>query len=140
MWTRWNMPNTLGCIDGKHIEIKKPANSGSLHYNYKGPFSLPVLILASPFFFLGMVPSVAHNMMKPFSGMDCRLNAIFNYRLSRCRRLIENVFGMLALKWRILLSAIEARPETADWIVKAAFAYTTLSWKSTPIMTKAFGG
>uniref|UniRef100_A0A915EAL4 Uncharacterized protein n=1 Tax=Ditylenchus dipsaci TaxID=166011 RepID=A0A915EAL4_9BILA len=27
---------------------------------------------------------------------------------------------MLALKWRILLSGIEARPETADWIVKAA--------------------
>uniref|UniRef100_A0A915DR31 Uncharacterized protein n=1 Tax=Ditylenchus dipsaci TaxID=166011 RepID=A0A915DR31_9BILA len=27
---------------------------------------------------------------------------------------------MLALKWRILLSGIGARPETADWIVKAA--------------------
>uniref|UniRef100_A0A915E3H5 DDE Tnp4 domain-containing protein n=1 Tax=Ditylenchus dipsaci TaxID=166011 RepID=A0A915E3H5_9BILA len=60
-------------------------------------------------------------MMKPFSGHGLSLERrIFNYRLSRCRRLIENVFGMLALKWRILLSGIGARPETADWIVKAA--------------------
>uniref|UniRef100_A0A915D812 DDE Tnp4 domain-containing protein n=1 Tax=Ditylenchus dipsaci TaxID=166011 RepID=A0A915D812_9BILA len=59
--------------------------------------------------------------MKPFSGHGLSLERRrFNYRMSRCRRLIENVFGMLALKWRIVLSGIEARPETADWIVKAA--------------------
>uniref|UniRef100_A0A915DW64 Uncharacterized protein n=1 Tax=Ditylenchus dipsaci TaxID=166011 RepID=A0A915DW64_9BILA len=53
------------------------------------------------------------------------------FRLSRCRQLIENVFEVAHPS-----IGIEARPETADWIVKAAFAYTTLSWKRTPIMTQ----
>ncbi|XP_031333930.1 protein ALP1-like [Photinus pyralis] len=169
---RWNLPHTLGALDGKHIGIQCPAKSGSEYFNYKKHFSIILLALCHahynftyinvgaygsqsdggvlansalgealqsgdlpipsedflpnsrikiPYFFVGGDAfTLMKHLMKPFKGLHLTLEQnIFNYRLSRARRVIENCFAILVTRWRIFTRTITASPSTVDSIVKA---------------------
>jgi len=60
-------------------------------------------------------------MMRPYPrarNLNIR-KKIFNYRLSRARRVIESAFGILVARWRIFRKPIIATIRTAIRIVKA---------------------
>lgn len=53
------------------------------------------------------------------AGAEQHKRRVYNYRHCRARRVVENAFGILVTKWRILRQPIIARVESVHAIVKA---------------------
>jgi hypothetical protein len=66
------------------------------------------------------------NLMKPYSktGLS-HSERIFNYRLSRARRVVENAFGILLWRFRVFSRPIELKPDTVDKVIWALVVFTT---------------
>ncbi|XP_064111469.1 uncharacterized protein LOC135218961 [Macrobrachium nipponense] len=85
------------------------------------PTTLPRCPEAMPFVFIAddAFP-LLDNLMKLFAHSNLtKSQAIYNYRLSRGRRIVENVFGIMSARFRVLLSTIIVSPAKASIIVMA---------------------
>ena len=166
----WNVPHALGALDGKHVALKKPKNTGALYHNYKEFFSIVMLALVDgqykfrwvdagtagscsdaqifnasqlkrriedgrigfpdpapitqggrdvPYFILADDAFALKTwLMKPYGRrMLTREEWIANYRISRGRRVVENAFGILVSRFRVMRTTIELPPETVREVV-----------------------
>ena len=59
---------------------------------------------------------------RPYPGKLAEQERVFNYRLSRARRVIENCFGILAARWRIFSTPIEVSVVNAEGYILAYIA------------------
>ena len=159
----WNLPQSMGAIDGKHVVLHCPRNSASEYFNYKNTFSnvLFALVYANyNFMFVdtgcqGRISDIgvfmntelykkletksfclpqpvplnarekvfhtfligdeafplSDNLMKVYPGQhpNGSKERIFNYRICRARRVVENVFGLASSVFRVLPSASGTR-------------------------------
>lgn len=182
-WEIWNFQNCLGALDGKHVLIQAPANSGSEYFNYKKSFSIVLMALVDANYKFIMVDVGAYGknsdggifahsamgkkfeekklnvpndtflpgtiievpyvivgdeafplkpyLLRPYPGksLDTDDKRIYNYRLSRARRVVENAFGILTQRFRIYNRRIQAKPQYADFIILATCVYIILSRK-----------
>ena len=88
------------------------------------PRALPGTSTVVPFVFVGDEAfPLRTNLMRPFPGRYLpEPETVFNYRLSRVRRIIESTFGIHAARWRMFRQPIIAAPEHVVLFTKAAIA------------------
>lgn len=83
--------------------------------------NLPGTYMDFPYYFVGdSAFPLKNNLMRPFPGHNLPEDKDkFNTMLSKARVHIENAFGILANRWRILHTTINMCPKNADKIVLA---------------------
>jgi hypothetical protein len=63
------------------------------------------------------------DIMKPYASRHLTTEQrLFNYRLSRARRVVENAFGIMCNRFRVFLTTIALAPEKVQSLVLAACA------------------
>ncbi len=101
-----------------NCELHKRMESNQLNLPACKP--LPGRKDAVPYVFLGdSAFTLCDNLLKPYAGVHPKGSpmCIFNYRLSRARRIIENAFGVLSCVFRVLRKPLLLQPDKAALIV-----------------------
>ena len=100
--------------------IYNKLENGSLRLPADEP--LPDRVKNIPFLLVGdeAFPLKSY-LMKPYPNRNLDLTQrIFNYRLSRVRRIVENVFGILSSRFGVFQKHVPLEPEKVEKIVMAA--------------------
>ncbi|XP_041367086.1 uncharacterized protein LOC121381797 [Gigantopelta aegis] len=107
-------------------ELREMAEDGTI--GFPAPDPLPNDYKDVPYFFVvDDAFGLRKHTMKRYTLRGLTdLEKIFNYRLSRARRVVENAFGILANRFQILLTTMQHHPSTVKIIVKACIVLHNL--------------
>ena len=73
-------------------------------------------------------------LMKPYSHLSqVHHERVFNYRLSRARRVVENAFGILQMRWRVFTSPMNLQPRLVRDVALCACVLHNLSLQHQPL-------
>ena len=103
----------------RNSALSEGFESNSLHIPPPEPvpgqtFRLPYMFVADDAF------PLKKNIMKPYSQTGLTTERrIYNYRLSRAHRIVENTFGIFANRFRVFMSPIKLHPAKVEAIVLA---------------------
>ncbi|XP_071653486.1 putative nuclease HARBI1 [Temnothorax longispinosus] len=101
-------------------EMGRRLNDGSL--NLPNSSHLPGTDVDMPYFLVGDAAfPLKPFLMKPYGERNIPHDkSVYNFRLSRARRVIENAFGILAARWRIFRHSIIATEDNVESIIECA--------------------
>ncbi|CAN8014915.1 unnamed protein product, partial [Ixodes persulcatus] len=90
------------------------------HFDLLPPEHLPKTSTVAPHVFVkDEAFQLRPDFLRPYPGKNQdEEKRIFNYRLSRARRCVENTFAVMASRFRIFRRTINLLPENADYVVK----------------------
>ena len=97
-------------------------NKGLL--NIPNGYVLPNTNTKAKYYFVGdeAFPLKGH-LQRPYPWRNlAEKSRIYNYRLSRARRVVKNAFGILSARWRFSRSPIHAQPDKATQSILASIA------------------
>jgi hypothetical protein len=98
--------------------MQKIGENNSLNLPHSTPLNERTQEL--PYFFLGDEAfAISENLMKVYSGYHAKgsKQRIYNYRVCRARRIVENVFGISSAVFRVLRKPMLLAPENASKVV-----------------------
>ena len=171
----------------ENVAIRRPPQSGTMYFNYKGFFSVVLMALVdanyrflwidcggkgsmsdaqlfnaselkdcledgsigfpapdplpnddepTPYFLLGDDAfGLRTYLIKPYGQRGLtRDQRIYNYRISRGRRVVENAFGILAQRWQIMLGTLQQTPKVVQDITESCVCLHNLMRERYPAL------
>ena len=111
-------------------DLKSLLSSEVNPLNLTDPRPLPGRIIPVPYVLTrDDAFALTDDLLKPYPQSKITVEKrIFNYRLSRIRRIPEDGFGILVSSWRIFCTPMLLEPGTVKHIVLAALTLHNLLW------------
>lgn len=65
---------------------------------------------------------LGERMLVPFQSVGCKSKDVYNYRISRARRIVESTFRLISARFKIFYTKMHLLPKNAEIIISAGIS------------------